>query len=268
MKLIKFLKIINPLPSVALLFCCCLQLSAQTGISNIWAEEQNSRIAVHYTLMAVQPTDVNLQYSADNGLTWLDCKTISGDLRFQITGNKTILWDCLQDGYEKGSLLFRVIANEQAGAIPATPDTAYKKNAFGVDVGLGARKLNEWGTFLDVGLRYTHNFSPYIGWDVVNLRFQGLMKSFSYDKCLLQAMTGVRAYAPGIKGYASLRAGFGHQPFLEASGFAYELELGLHITQTLFAGFVFNSQNLRGEWEGSDFNVNCAYTGLRIGFNF
>jgi len=65
---------------------------------------QNQDIAVHYTLDAKQPANVNLQYSIDNGLTWHNCQNVTGDLLSQTTGDKTIIWDCLQDGYEKGSL--------------------------------------------------------------------------------------------------------------------------------------------------------------------
>jgi len=96
----------------AFLCACYLQVCAQTSISNVWVEGQNRKIAVHYTLVAGQPTDVDLQYSTDNGSAWFFCKSITGDLLSQATGDRTIIWDCLQDGYEKGSLLFKVIANE------------------------------------------------------------------------------------------------------------------------------------------------------------
>ena len=271
----------------ALLFIGCLPVCAQVRISNVWAEVQDRNIAVHYTLASKQPVDVTLQYSFDYGLTWLDCKSVTGHLTTQTTGNKTIIWDCRKDGYEKGNVLFNVIANEQPTQLSQSSQSSqstlsdnYKKNIFGLDLGFGARKMNEWGTFLDIGIRYTFNFSPHIGWDVANLKYQellaafsqGLLVAFSFDNCLIQATTGIRAYTKtftkDMKGYGSLKAGYGYQPYLEAGGFAYELEIGAHITRTFFMGVVFNSQNLRGEWESLDFNLNCAYTGLRIGFNF
>ena len=260
---------------IALLFFGYLPICAQTAsVSRVWAEEQNRYIAVHYTLTTGQPANVSLQYSFDDGRNWFNCRSVTGDLQSQTTGNKVIIWDCRKDGYEKGSLLFRVIANERAYSPPPSfhPGSNYKKHVFGLDLGLGARKLNEWGTFLDLGIRYTLNFSPYIGWDVANLRLQEYVKSPALENSLIQVTTGLRAYTQAFsrdaKGYGSLKAGYGFQPSLHASGFAYELELGFHLTRTFFMGLVYNGQNLQGEWEGLDFNMNCAYAGLRLGFNF
>lgn len=141
----------------------------------------------------------------------------------------------------------------------------YKKNVFGLDLGIGARKVNEWGTFIDFGIRYTYNFSPNIGWDIVNLKYQYFAKG-DFDDGLIQVMTGLRCYtnnlSNNIKGFASLKAGFGYQPYLGDSGFGYELEIGLNLTKTISVGFVYNGQNLQGK------NINCDYAGLRIGFNF
>jgi hypothetical protein len=85
-------------------------------------------------------------------------------------------------------------------------------------------------------------------------------------------MTGARGYSPvfykEMKGYASFKVGYGYQPSLEAGGFAYEFEIGLHITKTIFTGFVYNSQNLRGTLYDNDYSLNSSYTGWRIGFNF
>ena len=254
---------IKIIATTAFLFSCCLQVCAQTvSVGNVWAEVQDQQIAVHYTLASEQPADLSLQYSIDNKRTWFNCKSVSGDLQSQTTGNKTILWDCRQDGFEKGNLFFQVVVNKRSKSIS-------KKNVFGLDLGIGARKVNEWGVSPELGIRYTHHFSPSIAWDIVNLKMQiPLKKELSLKDGLFQAMTGLRMYAPTIKGYASLKAGYGNQPALAASGFACELETGIHLTKTLFTGLVYNSQNLQGKWEGDNFNFNSSCIGLRIGLNF
>jgi len=383
------MKIIKSITATAFLFACCLQICAQTVISDVWAEEQNRHIAVHYTLTAEQPADLSLQYSTDDGSTWFDCKSVAGDLQSQITGDKTIVWDCLQDGFESGSLLFKVIVNVQLSVSPkelsfpasggtasvdvttnadnydvaSLPDwclvinknaggfniqckswdenapreayfdvtaldkserislmqsaapvqdtisvpvqptyiepapenqtalsTGYKKSVSKPDIRNGARKTHEWGTFLDIGIcnvnfinlfegrsypsrrffdiglggSYTYNFSPFIGWNVATLKIQSLSSTY-----LLQAMTGLRAYAPAVKGYASLKAGYGYDyDDSSSSGFTYELEIGIHLTKSLFAGFVYNSQQLLIHLPREDLKRNCSYAGLRIGVNF
>ena len=149
----------------------------------------------------------------------------------------------------------------------------YKKNVFGLDLGIGARKVDEWGTFVDLGIRYTYNFSQYFGWDIFNLKFQSLILGSEFiDDSLLQAMTGLKVYTQNstknIKGYASFKAGYGYQPYLEASGIGYELEIGLYFSRTFFIGFVYNNQNLDGNENGHELNINSTYEGLRIGFDF
>ena len=155
----------------------------------------------------------------------------------------------------------------------ASTDDKFKKNTLGLDVGIGARKVNEWAAFPELGLRWSHRFSPRLGWDVVNIKMQAILKEeFSLEDCLLQGMTGVRAFSPAftnnLKGYAALKVGVGYQPHLAATGFAGELEIGLQPVNTLCIGFVVNLQNLKGSWEGSDFKLNSAFVGVRTGFFF
>jgi len=157
-------------------------------------------------------------------------------------------------------------------SLTSTLFDSYNKNVFGVDLGIGTRKVNEWGTYLDLGIRWTHNFTPYIGWDIINLNFQGYLKGNFFNDGLFQAMTGVRAYtkdfAQNMKGYASLKAGYGSQSYLNASGFASELEIGLLLINNISVSLVYNYQNLQGQLNKSKFNVNCDYAGLRLGYNF
>jgi len=148
----------------------------------------------------------------------------------------------------------------------------HKKNVFAPALGIGARKVNEWGTYLDIGVRWTHNFTPFIGWDVVNINFQGYLSGNFFSDGLFQAMSGVRGYTKNftkdMKGYASLKVGFGNQSYLNASGFASEFEIGLLFTKNICVGFVYNYQNLQGQLNNSNFSVNCPYAGLRVSYDF
>jgi len=160
----------------------------------------------------------------------------------------------------------------------STSNSDYRKFVFGVDLGVGARKVKEWGTFLELGIHPTLNFSPYIGWDIVNIRFQGFIKGDFYDYGLFQAMTGLRAYtkpfAKDVKGYAALGVGYGYQPHFKASGLAYEIEIGLYITKTLSTGLVYNSQTIPDMYMlGSFYFIdsttnNSMYIGWRIDYDF
>jgi len=161
----------------------------------------------------------------------------------------------------------------------SSSNSDYKKGVFGLDLGYGSRKMDDvkWGDFLDLGIRVTHNFSPYIGWDIISVKYQALTDDISsFDEALIQGMTGVKGYSPAfyknMKGYASFKLGYGYQSSLNASGFAYEIELGVYFTRTVFLGFVYNSQSLKGTLDdydySYDYNFKCGYTGLRIGFDF
>jgi len=160
----------------------------------------------------------------------------------------------------------------------------YKKNVFGLDLGIGARKapltseIDEWGTFIDFGIHYTHNFSRYFGVDIFNLKFQGYTQGGGFgEHGLFQAMTGIRAYtknfAKDIKGTAALKVGYGYQPHLSLSdsGVAWDFEIGLNFTKKLFAGFVFNCQALNNNYllDGSiQSGLSYYYYGGRISYNF
>jgi len=151
----------------------------------------------------------------------------------------------------------------------STSSNDYKKDVFGVDLGIGALKMYEWGTFIDLGIRWTHNFSPNIGLDIVNVKFQGYTKGSFGNDGVFHVMTGVRGYtkdfAKDMKGYATLKIGWGDQPGLQINGFAYESEIGLYLTKTVLTGFVFNGTYFA---DSTGLTNNSFYLGWRIGFDF
>jgi uncharacterized protein (TIGR02145 family) len=74
-----------------------LAVDAQT-VRNVKATQEGQKIAISYELVCIQPTEINLFLSEDNGQTWNALKTgVSGDVGLSVTqGSKVIYWDVLQ----------------------------------------------------------------------------------------------------------------------------------------------------------------------------
>ena len=180
-------------------------------------------------------------------------------------------------------LLDTIMVTQSAAPAPKTQpirstasssNEGYKKSVFGIDVGVGTRNIknSEWGsyqlgTFIDAGIRFTRNFSPYIGWDLFTLKCQVHSKEY-----IAQAMTGLRAFTPAfikeVKGYAGFKAGYGMLFKLEDSGLVYEFEAGIYLTKMFSIGFAYNAQHLKGTFSDQYSHFNSGYTGLRIGIDF
>ena len=196
---------------------------------------------------------------------------------------------------------------------PATSKTGiHKTDAFGLDLGIGSLNIKEpisinyyYGSeksfvlkhsypVFAVGLRYTHLYNPYFGADYIKINFNSPFR-VKHDEGFmnLQLMTGIRGITPvffkTMSGYAALRMGYGFRfPIKDDDGdkflhgIAFETEIGLNLTRSIFVGFSYNLMNLFTEdalnlydWEGRPFyrysftsNVNFNTYALRIGFNF
>ena len=108
----------------------------------------------------------------------------------------------------------------------------------------------------DIGIHYTWNFSPYVGWDVIKLKFS---IGNSFDQIgYINILTGIRASTPrfnvGSKKtyvYSAFRLGGcyvkdmdfhydtppyanGHTIIYDKFGFTCELDLGLHFKRLFF----------------------------------
>ena len=157
----------------------------------------------------------------------------------------------------------------------------FKKNSFGLDFGIGSVKDYD-GTIIDLGFRYLHNFSPYVGWDVFKLKTNvNLEADDLIDGLLPQLMTGVRGNIPlagNISLMGNVKMGYGYMIDAEAGGMCHEFEIGINLTRTIFIAYAYNFQggsmevdqyNSRGRVIGStDVDIKSKYSALRIGFNF
>lgn len=124
----------------------------------------------------------------------------------------------------------------------------YKKNRFAIDLGVGSSKgYGSW----DVGLRYQHNFAPFIGWDVISAKVTWPIENAFEDYPFAQIMTGLKGYTPrfyrNMSGYVGLSAGYG----LRADAGCYErgacLEFGfgLNLCKNVYIGYALNFQQVK-----------------------
>ena len=104
-KLLKTTAILTIWALVSFSFFC---LQAQTTVSNVKASFTETNVTVNFKLETDYLVDIILLYSNDNGINWPICISISGDIKQQSSGNKTIVWDCLKDGIVQGDFLFKV----------------------------------------------------------------------------------------------------------------------------------------------------------------
>ena len=151
----------------------------------------------------------------------------------------------------------------------------FKRDAFGLDLGVGGFKEYDDGDArtaelrymsIDMGFRYLHNFSPYVGWDVLKFKTSFLMEMDKYGKdkeWLMQIMTGIRGNSPvfykKMSAYGAFRVGYAAGSYFNGSTF--ELEFGINLTPIVFLGYVYNYINEGG-------GVSEGGNALRVGFNF
>jgi hypothetical protein len=171
---------------------------------------------------------------------------------------------------------------------PEDNGRTYKKNAFGLDLGVG--KITDEGgldqTAFDFGIRYMHYFTPYIGADFFKFQTNvGFGETYGINHYTVnpQLMTGIRGSSPRFAGdrmhaYATFKLGLGFTVFgidapqeteiYTGAGFCYEFEIGIHLTKTLFVGYVYNYQGGTITWDDIDVGVRNNYSAFRLGFNF
>lgn len=166
----------------------------------------------------------------------------------------------------------------KAGNKKSNKNTAnYKKNCFGLDFG-GGSVANGGGGTVDLGFRYLHNFSQYIGWDVFKIK--AIAPTNNIDYIWAQAMSGIRVNSPrfaaNMSAYSAFKAGYGYMPENEIGGFCCELEVGVNLTRKVFAGFAYSYQGGSGEVDITvgkkttvmPYDIKMHYYAFRLGFNF
>ena len=171
-----------------------------------------------------------------------------------------------------------------------------KKNSFGLDLGFGAMSdenlmENEKVFNFAFGMRYLHNFCPYVGADFFKFNVLNFSaKTFDVDGYELfyfnynpQAMTGFRLYTPSfgrcMSGFVAYRFGVGasleemtidgDSDFGIGGGLCYEFEVGINLTRTFFLAYSYNHQGGTVNYDAlGKYDINAGTNAFRIGFNF
>ena len=95
---------------ILLLFLISItQWIASQKVERIEAESIEDKIRVTFTLYTDAYQNLSLMYSENNGLNFIPCRNITGDIYNQLSGEKQIVWDYAKDGIIMGNLIFKVI---------------------------------------------------------------------------------------------------------------------------------------------------------------
>lgn len=150
-------------------------------------------------------------------------------------------------------------------------DMDYKKNRFAIDLGIGG---GQGSTGFDLGLRYQHNFAPFIGWDVLSAKVVFPTDDPFDESPDLQIMTGLRGTSPNfyknMSAYLSVASGYGFSTdsgmYNNDGGVCAEIGVGVNLCKYVYMGYAFNFQKVNID----DLNVSgkgkVHY--FRLGFVF
>jgi hypothetical protein len=178
------------------------------------------------------------------------------------------------------------------------------KNAFGLDLGAGQVRVSMLADIymptFEIGMRYLHHFTPYIGMDFIKFNSKFSFKKeiqsnrlFEPDKsdyfsANTQWMLGLRGntatFYKCMSGYWAVRVGFGvvYESFVSEEynhdiwtisksgentlgvGLCMEYETGFNITRELFIGYACNLQ--LGNY-GTLYYSSGMFHSFRIGIN-
>ena len=159
--------------------------------------------------------------------------------------------------------------------VPAGAQNDEKKNLWAVEAGIGGNGV----ATVNFGVRWQHNYHPYVAWDVLALNVVAPTGELS-EMLMPQLMTGVHLFSPkllGMKVYVTGRAGYGGimsgNADARGQGVSFEIGAGINITRHLYVGYAYNHQDLGT----SEFKINkqtisvyreSKYHSFRIGWIF
>ena len=280
-------------------------LMAQNSVSNIRVQQHDELLYVTYDLST--QANVEAFVSFDNGSTYRGpLQYVTGAIGKEIAPekDKIFVWNIVKEaGYvdnqntvikivtaaENPAVIAQVtqpvsVIQQPETTVPETPHTRYKRNMFGIDFGSGGWEAQN----IQLGLRYTHNFNPYFGWDVFKIGWTRVDELDIFENHL-QLLTGLRVTSPTFGGkkkmmdvYAAARVGIGYgdwgkdyeggdYEYENSSPFCYELEAGIHLLPWFFVGAYFNSFSFNQEIYGNRYvyyeQSNISLFGFRAGFD-
>lgn len=118
-----------------------------------------------------------------------------------------IYWHTKKSAMKKVLVFLFVTCGAWFSLSTAHAQDVEKKNQWAVEAGVGGN--GDIG--VNLGVRWQHNFHPYVTWDVLSANFISNVKCIS-DAIMPQIMTGIRLHSPefaGMKVYAIGHIGYG-----------------------------------------------------------
>jgi hypothetical protein len=274
---------------MTVVLCSVLGMAAaQTNVSNIRVQQQDTLLFVMYDLAMKANIDVYVSY--DNGVNFQGpLKHVTGAVGKGVLPekDKIFIWDIVKEaGYvDYPSTIIKIASSgEKPLAVPEgelTLENArgqYLPASFGFEWGFAPRKF-------DFGVRITKNILPYFGLDIIKLKGDIGPDFLSWDGdesfYSVQLLTGFRGASPhfgknkNIHVYTSLRMGPGYfwhdyywggwendGYYREDFSFCLEWDTGLHFGH-FFVGTTLSYLTADTDYYGYD-NV---YFGLRLGID-
>ena len=77
-------------------------------ISNMRTRFTGSTVEVTYTLTTRTSENIELLYSTDQGNTYQTCLAVKGNLQAQTSGNKKVIWECVEDGIIMADVILKL----------------------------------------------------------------------------------------------------------------------------------------------------------------
>ena len=77
-------------------------------ISHMQTRFTGCNVEVAFTVTTDEPRNIELLYSTDNGATFRPCRAVKGDLLSQSSGDKKIVWECVEDGVVKADVVLKI----------------------------------------------------------------------------------------------------------------------------------------------------------------
>ena len=198
------------------------------------------------------------------------CSFLAAGLSFMLTANGEVIRS-KDDASEAGYNMFAGFNNQddpvmgQSWRVRTPSGQVFKQNVFGLYASFGIARLREsgekatWDVTMDdegpgtrlmtgLGFRWTRNFNPYFGWQIINVNFHyvAVPPHDTGPVVDYQVMTGFQGNSPKFFGdmsaYGAFRFGVGLNAREESEdGRNVEFEFGVNLNPTISLGFVINN---------------------------
>ncbi len=118
------------------------------------------------------------------------------------------------------------------------------------------------GNELELGLRAQHNFSEYLAWDVLHVKY-----AYDYNKhgdfSEISLTTGLRGFSPSfgpdVRAFAAVDLGYGGMWSDYVSAFAMDFTIGLQVKEHLYLGYGLGLMHHDGNHKDHLFRIGWMF---------